>query len=72
MEIREALKEAKEIKGISQKEAAKHLQTTQQQYSKYECSTHDIPAKRLREICLYYSVSADYILGLPKGLEWPR
>jgi len=71
MEIFEALKEAREIKGISQKDVAKHMQTTQQQISKYECGAQIIKADRLREICLYYGVSADYILGLPRGLEWP-
>lgn len=68
MEIYEALKEAREIKRISQKETAQKLQTTQPQISKYENGTQDITAKRLREICLYYGVSADYILGLPRGL----
>lgn len=27
---------------------------------------------KLKAICQHYGVSADYILGLPKGLEWPR
>ncbi len=27
---------------------------------------------RLKELCRLYKVSADYILGLPKGLDWPR
>ncbi len=27
---------------------------------------------KLKALCLYYHVSADYILGLPKGLDWPR
>lgn len=72
MEIYEALKEAREIKGIGQKEIAEKLKTTQPQISKYECGAQDITAKRLKEICLYYGVSADYILGLPRGLEWPR
>lgn len=27
---------------------------------------------KLRDICKHYNVSADYILGLPKGLNWPR
>lgn len=71
MEIHEALKEAREIKKLTQAETATQLMTTKQQISKYECGTHDIPAKRLREICLFYGVSADYILGLPQGLEWP-
>lgn len=72
MEIYEALKEARETKGISQQDIANRMQTTRQQISKYECGIQDITAKRLREICLYYGVSADYILGLPPGLEWPK
>lgn len=27
---------------------------------------------KLKEICEYYEVSADYLLGLPADLEWPR
>ena len=27
---------------------------------------------RLAKLCRFYGVSADYILGLPKGLQWPR
>ncbi len=72
MEIFEALKEAREIRCKSQEEVANHLQTTRQQISKYECGTQDITAKRLRELCILYGVSADYILGLPRGLDWPR
>lgn len=71
MEIYEALREAREIRGLEQKQVAEHLGTTQAQISRYENGAIDMPAKRLREICLYYGVSADYILGLPRGLEWP-
>lgn len=71
MEIYEALKEAREIKNLKQEEVAQKLMTTRQHISRYETGITDIPAKRLREICLLYGVSADYILGLPRGLEWP-
>ena len=27
---------------------------------------------KLKKICEYYKVSADYILGLPDDLSWPR
>lgn len=27
---------------------------------------------KLKEICEYYGVSADYLLGLPDDLDWPR
>ena len=27
---------------------------------------------KLRALCLALGVSADYLLGLPRGLSWPR
>lgn len=42
------------------------------QIAKYENRTNDPPIRFLKAICEHYGVSADYILGLPKGLNWPR
>ena len=28
--------------------------------------------EKLEKLCRYYHVSADYILGLPRDLDWPR
>ncbi len=30
------------------------------------------PIAYLVKFCEHYRVSADYVLGLPRGLEWPR
>lgn len=54
----------------SQEEIAKLLNTTQTYYSKYELGKHPLPINHLITLCQFYKVSADYILGLPKGLPY--
>lgn len=54
----------------SQEEIARLLNTTQTYYSKYELGKHPLPVNHLITLCQYYKVSADYILGLPKGLPY--
>ena len=56
----------------SQKDVAKILGITQQQYQLYESGKRELPIRHLAKLCLLYRVSADYILGLPKGLDRPR
>ena len=38
--------------------------------AKYENGHRPLPIDRLRDLCLYYHVSADYILGLPEDLPY--
>ena len=64
--------ELREDHDIRQKEIASYLNITQQQYSLYETGKREPPATMIFKIAQYYKVSADYILGLPKGLSWPR
>ncbi len=54
----------------TQKEIAELLGTGQSYYAKYENGHRPLPIDRLRELCLYYNVSADYILGLPENLPY--
>lgn len=54
----------------SQAEIAALLNTTQSYYSRYELGNHPLPINHLITLCNYYHVSADYILGLPKGLPY--
>lgn len=51
-------------RGYNQIEIAEVLQTTQQQYSKYEMGTQELPARHIITLCKFYKVSADEILGL--------
>ena len=68
----EKLRELRIDHDRTQQQIAELLQTTQTYYAKYENGKHPLPIKHLITLCEYYHVSADYILGLPKGLDWPR
>ena len=47
-----------------QKDIAKLLNTTQQQYSKIENGLTEITADRIIKLAKHYKVSTDYLLGL--------
>ena len=54
----------------TQQEIANYLQTGQSYYAKYENGHRPLPLDRLKMLCEYYHVSADYILGLPDDLPY--
>lgn len=68
----EILRELREDRDLTQSQVAQILGTTQQVYSRYERGINEMPVHHLRALCLYYHVSADYVLGLPKESRWPR
>ena len=57
------LKDLREDKDLTQVEVAKILNTTQQQYSKYEIGIRLIPIDKLNILADFYKTSTDYILG---------
>ena len=72
MEYHDRLRELREDRDLTLAEIAAMLGTSYQYYQKYEKGKHPLPITHLRTLCEYYGVSADYILGLPEGLAWPR
>lgn len=66
------LNEVIEDGDISINELAQKLGITRQQIARWRKGTSEAGVYKLREICLIYGISADYLLGLPKGMEWPR
>lgn len=72
MKYNERLREVREDLDITQKEAAEAIGIRQQQLSKYETGEQEMTVSKLKDLCSYYKVSADYILGLKKGLKWYR
>lgn len=56
------LKELRESRDLLQTDIAKILNTSQQQYSKYELGKRDLPILFLDILATYYKVSTDYIL----------
>lgn len=70
MQYAQKLKNLREDADKTQAEIAAILGTTQQYYANYEAGKRPLPIDRLRTLCRYYKVSADYILGLPKDLPY--
>lgn len=72
MQYYERIRALREDRDESQTDLAKAIESAQQQIHKYETGKQEMTVSKLKAICEHYGVSADYILGLPKGLEWPR
>ena len=66
-----SLREDREPK-TNQTEIAELLGISQQYYSQYEKGLRPLPIEHLITLCKFYDVSADYILGLPKGMKYPE
>ena len=56
----------------TQAQLAQALGVHRVQWTKYEIGVNELPLRYLVKLCEHYHVSADYLLGLPQGLEWPR
>lgn len=59
-------------KDTTQAEMASQIGVNRNQIRRWINGESEMGIFKLKEICQYYEVSADYILGLPKGLQWPR
>lgn len=71
MEYYERMKLIRQGKDVTQEEIGKAIGISKQQYGKYENGTHLIPITYLTKFCKYMNISSDYILGLPKNLQYP-
>ncbi len=58
------LRDLREDEDITQKEIAKLLDTTPQQYSLWERGDREIPLHHFITLAKYYRVSLDYMAGL--------
>ena len=72
METNERIKGLREDRDLTQAEVALKMGITRRQYIRYEKGEQEMTVSRLSSLCQFYGVSADYILGLPEGLAWPR
>ena len=70
MEYYHRLKGLREDNDKSQTEIATYLGTSQSYYAKYENGKRPLPIDRLKLLCEYYNVSADYILGLSENMPY--
>lgn len=66
------IKELRQDHDLTQKQVAEYLGIEQTVYSRYERGVNDMKIENLVKLCKLYKVSADYMLGLPKGMKWYR
>ena len=72
MKYYQRLKDIREDRDKSQEEIAELLQTTRQQYARWENGQYQTPVEVLKALAQYYNISIDYLVGLiskPKTLD---
>lgn len=68
----ERIKALREDRDLTQAQIAKIINVGQSYYSKQERNEKPFQVEQIATLCEFYGVSADYVLGLPQGLSWPR
>lgn len=68
----EKLKLLREEKELSQTELGKAVNMTQRKVSYMENNKYEPSIEDLKALCSYFNISADYLLGFPKHLPYPR
>lgn len=58
------LKDLREDQDLKQEDIAKLLDTSQQQYSRWERGAQEIPFHHVIKLAIHYRCSIDYIAGL--------
>lgn len=66
------IKELRIDNDLLQKEVAEKCNITQRKVSFIEKGKTEPNLEDLRQLCKLFNVSADYILGLPQGLDYPK
>lgn len=69
METYEIFRGLREDRDLTQQNIADLLDIKRTMYRRYETGETDFPVRHLKKLCIFYGVSADYVLGLPEGLR---
>ena len=72
MEIHERLRGLIEDNDINQTELANKIGVDRRQLQRWLKNESEMGINKLKFICEYMNVSADYILGLAPDMDWPR
>lgn len=62
--IFERIRALREDSELTQRDIAKELNVSKSTYNRWETGEVFIPLNHLNELCIYYNVSMDYIIGL--------
>ncbi len=68
----EKLKNLREQQELNQTELGKKVGMTQRKLSYIECGKCEPSIDDIVLICEYFGVSSDYMLGIAKGMKYPK
>ena len=68
----EKIRLLREERELNQTELGREVQMTQRKISYIECGKYEPSMEDIRLLCKYFNVSADYLLGFPKNLPYPK
>ena len=68
----EKLRLLREEQELNQTELGKLLNMTQRKVSYLERDRYEPSLQDIKAICTYFRVSADYLMGFPKPLPYPK
>ena len=68
----EKLRNLREECGMTQTALAKATQMTQRRVSYIECGVYEPSMADIISLCQFFHISADYLLGLPRTLDYPE
>ena len=66
------VRDMREDRDEKQETLARMLKITTQQYSLYETGKREFKQHHIIALCRHFGVSADYLLGLPDDLRYPK
>lgn len=72
MSFGDTLRALREESNINQTALGKAVNMTQRKISYLECGKYEPSIDDIVALSLFFKVSSDYLLGLPKGLAFPE
>ena len=72
MTLGEKIRLLREEKELNQTELGNAVNMTQRRVSYIENDKYEPSVEDLKALCKFFQVSADYLLGFPKNLPYPR
>lgn len=66
------IRNLREVADLNQTELGKALKMTQRKISYIECGKYEPSIEDIATICNFFKVSADYLIGIQKGYDYPK
>lgn len=63
------IRDLREDRDLTQEDMANHLNTYLTQYRRWETGETEVPTHIIKELCIFYNVSADYILSFTNNFK---